>query len=59
MKIVKRKGLADKTYHRTTLYIDYEYFKILKDIGMKQEKSLTELIDEAIGEYLKSRGYKV
>ncbi|MFZ8785189.1 ribbon-helix-helix protein, CopG family [Thermocrinis sp.] len=46
------KDRKEKAYYRTTLYIDYELMEKLKDLAHAQKKTLTELINEAIREYL-------
>ena len=46
------KDRKEKAYYRTTLYIDYELMEKLKDLAHAQRKTLTELINEALREYL-------
>ncbi len=46
------KDRKERAYYRTTLYIDYELIEKLKDIAHAQKKTLTELINEALREYL-------
>jgi len=38
----------ERILHRTTLYLDYELFKKLKEKAYKQDRTITELINEAI-----------
>ena len=56
MGMMKKK---DRVLYRTTLYIDYEVFKVLKKVALKQERTITELVNEAIKEYLKAQGDEV
>jgi len=56
MGMIKKK---DRVLYRTTLYIDYEVFKVLKEVAMKQERTITELVNEAVKEYLKAQGDEV
>jgi len=46
------KDRKERAYYRTTLYIDYELVEKLKDLAHAQKKTLTELINEALREYL-------
>jgi predicted transcriptional regulator len=41
-----------RAYYRTTLYLDYELVKKLKDLAHIQNTTLTELINRALWEYL-------
>jgi predicted transcriptional regulator len=46
------KDRKERALYRTTLYIDYELMEKLKDLAHAQKKTLTELINEALREYL-------
>jgi predicted transcriptional regulator len=46
------KDKKDRTLYRTTLYIDYELARKLKDLAHSQNTTLTELINQALWEYL-------
>jgi predicted transcriptional regulator len=46
------KDRKDRALYRTTLYVEYELMEKLKDLAHTQKKTLTELINEAIREYL-------
>jgi metal-responsive CopG/Arc/MetJ family transcriptional regulator len=46
------KDRKDRALYRTTLYIDYELMEKLKDLAHAQRKTLTELINSALREYL-------
>jgi metal-responsive CopG/Arc/MetJ family transcriptional regulator len=46
------KDRKDRALYRTTLYVEYELMEKLKDLAHAQKRTLTELINEAIREYL-------
>jgi predicted transcriptional regulator len=46
------KDKEGRAYYRTTLYLDYELAKKLKDLAHIQNTTLTELINRALWEYL-------
>jgi len=46
------KDRKDRALYRTTLYVEYELMEKLKDLAHAQRKTLTELINEALREYL-------
>ncbi len=46
------KDRKDRALYRTTLYVEYELMEKLKDLAHAQKKTLTELINEALREYL-------
>jgi predicted transcriptional regulator len=46
------KDRKERAIYRTTLYVEYELMEKLKDFAHAQKKTLTELINEAIREYL-------
>jgi metal-responsive CopG/Arc/MetJ family transcriptional regulator len=46
------KDRKDRALYRTTLYVGYELMEKLKDLAHTQKKTLTELINEALREYL-------
>jgi len=50
------KDRKDRAYYRTTLYVEYELMEKLKDLAHAQRKTLTELINEALREYLQRQG---
>jgi predicted RNA-binding protein YlxR (DUF448 family) len=41
-----------RAYYRTTLYLDYEVARKLKNLAHAQNTTLTELINRALWEYL-------
>jgi predicted transcriptional regulator len=49
------KDRKDRALYRTTLYVEYELMEKLKDLAHAQKKTLTELINEAIREYLQKQ----
>ena len=49
------KDRKEKAYYRTTLYLDYELARKLKDLAHSQNTTLTELINEALREYLQKQ----
>ncbi|MCI4453439.1 MAG: CopG family transcriptional regulator [Thermodesulfobacterium sp.] len=46
--------MNEKPHYRTTLYLDYELIKKLKEIARSKNTSLTKLINQAIEEYIKN-----
>ena len=46
------KDRKDRALYRTTLYVEYELMEKLKDLAHAQRKTLTELINQALREYL-------
>ncbi len=46
------KDRKDRALYRTTLYVEYELMEKLKDLAHAQKKTLTELINQALREYL-------
>jgi predicted transcriptional regulator len=44
--------MNEKPHYRTTLYLDYELVKKLKEIARSKNTSLTKLINQAIEEYI-------
>jgi predicted transcriptional regulator len=50
------KDRKDRALYRTTLYVEYELMEKLKDLAHAQKMTLTELINEAIREYLQKQG---
>ena len=46
------KDRKDRAYYRTMLYLDYELVKKLKDLAHMRNTTLTELINNALWEYL-------
>jgi predicted transcriptional regulator len=49
------KDRKDRALYRTTLYVEYELMEKLKDLAHAQRKTLTELINEALREYLQKQ----
>jgi predicted transcriptional regulator len=49
------KDRKDRALYRTTLYVEYELMEKLKDLAHAQKKTLTELINEALREYLQKQ----
>jgi len=49
------KDRKDRALYRTTLYVEYELMERLKDLAHAQKKTLTELINEALREYLQKQ----
>jgi predicted transcriptional regulator len=50
--------MNEKPHYRTTLYLDYELIKKLKEISRSKNTSLTKLINQAIEEYIKNEQQK-
>jgi len=51
--LVMLKDKGGRTLYRTTLYLDYELVKKLKDLAHTQNTTLTELINNALWDFLK------
>jgi metal-responsive CopG/Arc/MetJ family transcriptional regulator len=46
------KDRKERALYRTTLYVEYELMEKLKDLAHAQKRTLTELINQALREYL-------
>jgi hypothetical protein len=46
------KDRKDRALYRTTLYLDYELARKLKDLAHMRNTTLTELINNALWEYI-------